>query len=94
MESVRHGLRIGEIARIEESEFAAQVRAMPLPTIRHAPPVSPVPESDLWRARAARARRIAAMLSQADAEIALAHAAECEAEAARLIEPHRRPVAA
>ena len=67
---------------------------MPLPTIRYSPPVSPIPESDRWRARAARARRIAAMLSRADAEIALAHAAECEAQAARLIEPHRPPVAA
>ncbi len=67
---------------------------MALLTIRNSPPVSPISESDRWRARAARARRIAAMLSRADAEIALAHAAECEAQAARLIEARCPPVAA
>jgi hypothetical protein len=58
---------------------------MPLLTIRNAPSLSPMREADLWRARAARARRIAWTLSRADAEIALAHAAECEAEATRLM---------
>lgn len=51
-------------------------------------------ESDLWLARAAQARRIAAILSKLDAEIALAHAAECEAEAARLLRPVHPPIAA
>jgi hypothetical protein len=89
-----HGLEIGKIARIEDSVFGAQVRAMPLVTIRNSPSVSPMRESELWRARAARARRVAAMLSRPDAEIALAHAVECEAEAERLTAAPRRPIAA
>jgi hypothetical protein len=58
---------------------------MPVLTIRNAPLVAPAREADLWLMRAARARRIAWTLSRPDAEIALAHAAECEAEAARLV---------
>ena len=54
----------------------------------------PTRESELWRLRAAQARRIALMLSRPDADIALAHAAECEARAARLNEAHRPPMAA
>jgi hypothetical protein len=58
---------------------------MALLAIRNVPPRLPVREADLWLERAARARRIAWTLSRPDAEIALAHAAECEAEAARVI---------
>jgi hypothetical protein len=58
---------------------------MALLPIRNVSPLSPPREARLWLARAARARRIAWTLSRADAEIALAHAAECEAEATRLM---------
>ena len=45
----------------------------------------------MWLARAERARRIALTLSKTDAEIALAHAAECEAEAIRAATPQPTP---
>ena len=48
----------------------------------------------MWLLRAERARRIALTLSKRDAEIALAHAAECEAEARRAMTPHTPPIAA
>ena len=67
---------------------------MAMATIRAPRPRLPMRESELWRLRAAQARRIALMLSRADADIALAHAAECEARAARLREPQRPPMAA
>ena len=51
-------------------------------------------EADMWLLRAARARRIAMNLSKTDAEIALAHAVECEAEAMRASERNRQPIAA
>jgi len=51
-------------------------------------------EAEVWLARAARARHIAMTLSKPDAEIALAHAAECEAEAARLLAARRPKIAA
>ena len=54
----------------------------------------PMCESEIWLARAERARRIAATLSKADAEIALAHARECEAEAVKLLESRQPPIAA
>ncbi len=44
--------------------------------------------------RAARARQIAMMLSSADANVVEAYAAECEAEAKRLIEIQSVPIAA
>ena len=66
---------------------------MALLPIRNAPSLMPSREADLWLTRAARARRIAWTLSRADAEIALAHAAECEAEAARLVR-ESAPIAA
>jgi hypothetical protein len=94
MESAPHGLRIGQIARIELAAFGAQGFAMALATIRIPRARSPVRESEIWRLRAERARRIALMLSRGDAEIALAHAAECEAKAARLNELQRPPIAA
>ena len=58
---------------------------MALLTIRNVAPRLPAREADLWLARAVRARRIAWTLSRPDAEIALAHAAKCEAEAARVM---------
>ena len=94
MESVPHGLRIGKIARIELGAACAQVIHMALAAIRISGTQAPIREAELWRRRAERARRIALMLSRADAEIALAHAAECEVKAARLAEPRRPPMAA
>jgi len=67
---------------------------MPLPPIRKPRPRSPIREAELWRLRAEQARRIASMLSRADAEIALSHAAECEAKAKTIDERRRSPVAA
>jgi hypothetical protein len=54
----------------------------------------PIPASERWLGRAARARALAMMLSKADAKVAEAYAAECEAEAKRLSEAYRTPVAA
>ncbi len=47
-----------------------------------------------WLGRAAQARRIAAMLSRADASILEAYALECEAQAAALLDPPAPPIAA
>jgi hypothetical protein len=47
-----------------------------------------------WLGRAARAREIALMLSNADAKLVEAYAAECEAEAILLIEEQRMRIAA
>ncbi len=63
-------------------------------TIRRTRLRNPKRESDVWLARAARARHIATMLSKADAAIALAHAAECEAEAMRLLDQKQPQIAA
>jgi hypothetical protein len=54
----------------------------------------PITASERWFSRAARARQIAMMLSSADAKVAEAYAAECEAEAKRLSEAHGAPIAA
>lgn len=57
--------------------------------------ISPVAASQLWLARAAQARRIAATLSGKDAEIVEGYARECEAEARRIIDRKtRKPIAA
>jgi hypothetical protein len=47
-----------------------------------------------WLRRAARARRIAMMLSRTDAAVAEAYATECEAVAMRLIEQQGALIAA
>jgi hypothetical protein len=57
-------------------------------TIRTLPSAQALREANRWLARAARARSIAMLLSEHDARIALAHAAECEQKAASLM---RRP---
>jgi len=54
----------------------------------------PITASERWLGRAARARGIAMMLSKADAMVVEAYAAECEAEAKRVIEAQRAPIAA
>ena len=56
-------------------------------TILSRRPRAPSRESDLWLARALKARRIAMSLSKRDAETALAYAAECEAEARKVALP-------
>jgi hypothetical protein len=63
-------------------------------TIRTPRLQTPVREVQVWLVRAERARRIALTLSKADAEIALAHAAECEGMAARLMAPRQPQIAA
>jgi hypothetical protein len=50
--------------------------------------------SQRWLGRATRAREIALMLSRADAAVVEAYAAECEAQAARLVEEHGLSIAA
>ncbi len=54
----------------------------------------PITASERWLGRAARARGIAMMLSRADAMVVEAYAAECEAEAKRVIEARGVPIAA
>ena len=53
----------------------------------------PITASDRSLGRAARARVIAMMLSGADANVVEAYAAECEAEAKRLIEEQEALIA-
>ena len=50
--------------------------------------------SEVWLRRAAQARRIARMLSVADAAMLDAYAIECEAEATRLIAEQQLLIAA
>jgi hypothetical protein len=54
----------------------------------------PTAAPDRWLRRAARARRIAMMLSGNDAAVAEAYATECEAVAMRLIEQQGALIAA
>jgi hypothetical protein len=54
----------------------------------------PVAASERWLGRAARARALALMLSNADAKVAETYAAECEAEAKRLSDANETPLAA
>ena len=54
----------------------------------------PIAASDRLPGRAARAGVIAMMLSEADANVVEAYAAECEAEAKRLIEEQEALIAA
>lgn len=54
----------------------------------------PITASERWLGRAARARAIAMMLSKADAKVAEAYAADCEAEAKRLIDDQGSWIAA
>jgi hypothetical protein len=55
---------------------------------------NPVGAAQLLLARATQARRIALTLSKSDAEIAEDYAAECEAEARRLLGWRSPPIAA
>lgn len=55
---------------------------------------NPVGAAQFLLARATQARRIALALSKSDAEIAEAYAAECEAEARRLLGWRSPPIAA
>jgi hypothetical protein len=54
----------------------------------------PASASDIWLERAARMRGIALMLPVRDAQVLKAYAAECEAEAQRVIETPRPRIAA
>ena len=54
----------------------------------------PITAYDCLIGRASRARAIAAMLSRSDAQLVEAYAAECEAEAKRIIEQQRALIAA
>ena len=55
---------------------------------------NPVGAAQLLLARATQARRIALTLSKSDSAIAEAYAAECEAEARRLLGWQTPPIAA
>jgi hypothetical protein len=94
MESISDGLESGGKSRIELARVRAQPSDMALATIRIRRPRAFRREADLWLDRAERARRIALALSKRDAEIALAHAAECEAEAVRASQPRQSSIAA
>jgi hypothetical protein len=54
----------------------------------------PITASERWLGRAARARRIALMLSRKDADLVEAYAAECEAQARQINEEQRASIAA
>ncbi len=76
-------LKLPKLARTVLSMFK------PIPFSQGTPP-----PWQAWLARAAQARRIAAMLALADAKILEAYAAECEAEAGALIAEPVPPIAA
>jgi hypothetical protein len=50
------------------------------------PASKPISVAEVWLARAARMRRIAMMLAVKDAQVLKGYAAECEAEAQRMME--------
>jgi hypothetical protein len=82
------------MARIDFSERVTQLATMSELAILFQRARRPIAASERWLGRAARARAIAMMLSRADAKVAEAYAAECEAEAKRLSEAHGTPIAA
>jgi hypothetical protein len=55
---------------------------------------TPIAAYDCLIGRASRARTIGAMLSRSDAQVVEAYAAECEAEARRIIEQPKALIAA
>src|SRR5262245_66694555 len=75
------GLILAEKARIDLAEFASQPVGMSEAAILNQRARRPFGASEVWLRRAAQARRIARMLSVADAAILDAYAIECEAEA-------------
>jgi hypothetical protein len=92
-ESGRHGLKSRPNARIDLPRSTGQLRAMAQRAIPSYAK-NPIGAAQLLLARATQARRIALTLSKADAEIAEAYAAECEAEARRLLGWRSPPMAA
>jgi hypothetical protein len=86
------GLILAEKARIDLAEFASQPVGMSEVAILDQRARRPFGASEVWLRRAAQARRIARMLSVADAAILDAYAIECEAEA-RIAE-QKLPIAA
>jgi hypothetical protein len=66
-------------------EFAAQPASMGDVAILFQPERRPILAADAWLARAARMRRIAMTLPVSDAQVLKAYAAECEAEAQRVM---------
>jgi hypothetical protein len=58
------------------------------------PASRPISAAEVWLERAARMRRIALMMAVKDAQVLKAYAAECEAEAQRVIETPRQRIAA
>jgi hypothetical protein len=82
------------MARIDFSGSAIEHASMSELAILFQRARRPIAASERWLDRAARARAIAMMLSKADAKVAEAYAAECEAEAKRLSEAHGTPLAA
>ena len=87
-----HGLIFAKKARIDLAEFATQPIGMGEVAILNQRVRKPFVASEVWLRRAAQARRIARMLSVADAAMLDAYAIECEAEAA--IAEQKLPIAA
>src|SRR5271154_2610945 len=87
-------LQFLSIARIDFALSVAQLLAMSELAILYRRLRRPITPCESWLGRAARARGIAMMLSKADAAVVEAYAAECEAEAKRLIEEQSVPIAA
>lgn len=86
------GLKFRASARIDLREIAGQPRDMAQAAILSYVK-NPVGAAQDLLARATQARRIALTLSKHDSDIAEAYAAECEAEARRLL-GWRSPIAA
>ena len=58
------------------------------------PAGKPISAAEVWLERATRMRGIALMLAVKDAQVLKAYAAECEAQAQRVIEAPRLKIAA
>jgi hypothetical protein len=89
----RHGLKFRFRARIDLQRDALQLADMAQATILSYGK-NAVGAAQFLLERATQARRIAETLSEADADIARAYAAECEAEAQELLGWRVKPIAA
>jgi hypothetical protein len=88
------GLEFRKNTRIDLAEFAAQHVPMGDVAILFQPARKPVSAAEVWLARAERIRSIAMVLAVKDAQVLKAYAAECEAEAERMIRQPRLKIAA
>ena len=88
------GLENRRMARIDFPERVTQLLTMSDLAILFQRERRPIAAYERWLGRAARARALAILLSKADAKLAEAYAAECEAEADRLSEASGTRIAA